>query len=57
MPASLWLAVAHPAVFLPLLGLAVAAMVALLWTLARFLRPLLRRLLRRREEAGASPVP
>ena len=57
VPASLWLAVAHPALFLPLLALAVVAMAVLLWKLARFLRGLLRRLLRRREEGGAMPVP
>ena len=43
VPASLWMAWTHPALFLPLLALAVVLSVALLWMLARFLRGLLRR--------------
>jgi hypothetical protein len=52
VPASLWLAWSHPALFLPLLALAVVAMVASMWMLARFLRPLLRRVLRRRDPSA-----
>ena len=44
VPAALWLAWVHPWLFFPLLGLALAAMLALLWILGRFLRQWLRRL-------------
>ena len=54
MPAGLWLAWQHPTVFLPLLALAVAGMIVLLWLLGRYLRALLRRLSRRRDAVGAS---
>ena len=52
VPASLWLAWQHPALFLPLLALAVVAMLALTWLLARFLRGLLGRV--RRWRGGAA---
>ena len=54
VPAGLWLAWQHPALFLPLLGLAVIAMLVLLRVLSRTLCSLLRRVFRRRDEAGAS---
>ena len=54
VPAGLWLAWQHPALFLPLLALTVAGMVVLLWVLGRYLRALLRRLSRRRDAVGAS---
>ncbi len=44
VPAALWLAWAHPWLFFPLLALALAAMLATLWLLGRFLRQGLRRL-------------
>ena len=56
VPASLWLAWTHPAVFLPLLAVTVVAMVALLWVLGRFLRRLLRRGWRRGETATAEDL-
>ena len=42
--AALWLAWVHPWLFFPLLALALAAMLAMLWLLGRFLRQWLRRL-------------
>ena len=50
VPFILWLAVSHPAVFYPVLGVGVLAMLAVVWTMSRFLRALWRRLLR----AGAA---
>jgi hypothetical protein len=44
VPAALWLAWVHPWLFFPLLALALAAMLAMLWLLGRFLRQWLRRL-------------
>jgi hypothetical protein len=44
VPAALWLAWAHPWLFFPLLALVLAAMLAMLWLLGRFLRQWLRRL-------------
>jgi len=44
VPAGLWLAWTHPWLFLVLLGLLLAAMMLILWTLARFLRQWLQRL-------------
>lgn len=44
VPLALWLAVAYPLVFFPLLALALAAMVLLIVLLARFLRALVQRL-------------
>jgi hypothetical protein len=38
VPASLWLSVAHPVAFTVMLVLAVVAMIAVTWTLAKFLR-------------------
>lgn len=43
VPVALWLAFMHPLIFFPLLALAVAGMVALLWWLGRFLLQLVRR--------------
>jgi hypothetical protein len=55
VPAALWLAWAHPWVFLPLLMLALVAMLAMLWLLGRFLRQWLRRASGRgRQTAGAA---
>lgn len=44
VPAALWLAFAHPWLFFPLLGLALALMAVLLWKLGRFLGKVWRRL-------------
>lgn len=44
VPAALWLALAHPWVFFPLLALALAIMGVLLWKLGHFVVQLLRRL-------------
>ena len=57
VPASLWMAWTHPALFLPLLALAVVLSVALLWMLARFLRGLLRRVGSWRRGAAAVDAP
>lgn len=43
VPTMLWLAWAHPVVFLPLLALVLAVMAALIWLCFRFLRALVRR--------------
>lgn len=43
VPAALWLAWAHPALFLPLLALVLVAMLATVWLLGRFLRQAWRR--------------
>jgi hypothetical protein len=43
VPTALWLAVAHPALFLLSLGFVVAVMVALIWMLSKFLIQLWRR--------------
>jgi Domain of unknown function (DUF4126) len=43
VPASLWLSWAHPMVFFAALAVAVIAMLALTWVLAKFLRALVRR--------------
>lgn len=43
VPAMLWLAVAHPFVFFPLLALALIVMGALIWLCFKFLRALIQR--------------
>jgi len=43
VPSMLWLAWAHPLVFFPLLALALAVMVTLIWLCFKFLRALVRR--------------
>jgi hypothetical protein len=49
VPVALWLSWAHPLVFFCGLAVAVAAMLALIWVLGRFMRQLARRLLGRDE--------
>jgi hypothetical protein len=46
VPAALWLAWAHPLLFLPLLGLVLVGMLATMWLLGRFARQWLLRLWR-----------
>ncbi len=43
VPTMLWLAVAHPLVFFPLLALSLAVMATLIWLCFKFLRALVRR--------------
>ena len=43
VPAMLWLAVAHPFIFFPLLALSLAVMGTLIWLCFKFLRALVRR--------------
>jgi hypothetical protein len=55
VPLALWLAWAHPWLFLPLLMLALVVMLATLWMLGRFLRQWLKRASGRgRQTAGAA---
>jgi hypothetical protein len=55
VPLALWLAWAHPWLFLPLLMLALVVMLATLWMLGRFLRQWLKRASgRARQTAGAA---
>ena len=44
VPVSLWLSWAHPTVFFAALAVAVVAMLAMIWVLAKFVRSLARRL-------------
>ena len=52
VPAALWLSWTHPLLFFAALALALVAMVATIWLLAKFLRQLLRRLSGRPVTAG-----
>jgi hypothetical protein len=52
VPAALWLSWTHPLLFFAALALALVAMVATIWLLAKFLRQLLRRLSGRPITAG-----
>ncbi len=51
VPAALWLSWTHPAVFAIALLLMLAVMVATIWVLSKFLRGLVRRVLRRADTA------